>query len=155
MFSNPLLDLYWVLGPVPAALVEEVLLGGRASPAASAALAAAAATLANPASPGATGFSALASSALTRHIRRPESAGGCGTGGAAAAWPGGSAAWLPGGRGGRAAGFADGGAAGCAGGGAVAGRADGVGPQSHGHADKRMGAHALVGFFHIKSLTFS
>ena len=131
-------------GPLPAALVEEVLMGGRASPAASAALAAAAASLAAPgASLGASGISALASSALARHIRRPESAGGSGTSGAAVAWPGGSAAWLPSGRGGRVAGSAGGSAGGFASGDAAAGQGEGAGLLSHGHAEKRTGAHAL------------
>lgn len=115
-------------------------MGGRASPAASAALAAAAASLANP---GATGFSALASSALARHIRRPQSAGGIGASGAAVAWPSGSATWLPSGRDGRVAGSAGGGAGGFASGDAAAGKGEVVGPPSHGHAEKRAGAHAL------------
>lgn len=137
-FTNP----FNVTGPVPAALVEEVLMGGRASPAASAALAAAAASLAAPgATLGASGISALASSALARHIRRPESAGGSAASGAAAAWPGGSAAWLPSGRGGRAAGSAGGCAGGFAGGDAAAGKDEGAGLPSH--AEKRTGAHAL------------
>ncbi|KAK9835422.1 hypothetical protein WJX81_008561 [Elliptochloris bilobata] len=65
------------LGPLPTALVEEVLLGAggglRASPAASAALAAAAAALA---SSGGPALSSLTSSALARHIREAAAGGG-------------------------------------------------------------------------------